>query len=256
MKKRSIAARLGVAAMALTLVTTSLSSGTLAKYTEKFTGATTLKIAGWSTAAEIAYTDASGTAQAKPMKTEANFTAIDLADTAYRTGDSAVQADTVVDGRIAPGMSGEFTVNAYGAGKGANALPAGTDVAVDYVIYINKSGGSGPDNFTMYPDGDKTKKLTWATSGADAGNYAGPVLGWALTTGHINAGESAANATKDVTINWEWPYEPEGGGTANDTSDTTAGKKNVTHDTTQDVTYTITIVFTQSNPTATPTPNP
>lgn len=247
MKKRSIAARLGVAAMALTLVTTSLSSGTLAKYTEKFTGATTLKIAGWSTAAEIAYTDKTG-AKTKAMKTDASFTAIDLADTAYTTGDSAVQANTVTAGRIAPGMSGEFTVNAYGAGTAAGVEMTQTDVAMDYTIYIKKDGGAGPANFTMYPDGDKTKKLTWGTSDD---NYSGDAaLGWALTTGHINAGESAANAKKSVKVNWEWPYEPEGGGPGNDTADTTTGKINAAHDTTQDVTYTITIVFTQSNPTA------
>ncbi len=242
MKKRSIAARLGVAAMALTLITTSLSSGTLAKYTNTYKATTTLKVAGWSPLAQISYGDKTDD-KIKSM-TKAGLTFVDLATTA-----NATKADSVVPNYVAPGMNGQFFIDAYGAYVGSAA--AAPDVAMDYTIYINASNPNRlPKNFTMYPDSDKGSALTWDTN---ADNFKNATLGWILATGSFNAGQSAAQ--KSVTVNWEWPYEPEGGGTDNDEDDTKIGEQNKGHiDDTLNVGFTITVEFTQSNPTATPNP--
>ena len=48
MKRKSQASRLGVLALALTLVTTCLTGGTMAKYVTEVTGNATAAVAAWS----------------------------------------------------------------------------------------------------------------------------------------------------------------------------------------------------------------
>lgn len=219
MKKKSIAARLGIAAMALTLITTSLSSGTLAKYTTEYKATTTLTVAKWNPGAKILKAD--GTSVWTDFATS-TVTGLKLSDTSHQ-----VKAGTVKSGQLAPGMSGEFTVDVSSAGKNHDAV---SGVAMTAQIYINKSGTT-PNNFTMKTKGGSA--LTFTGSKDDE------TLGWKLG----EAIELKADTTdyKTVTVEWEWPYETAGGG-QNDVRDTTTGSQG------GDATYTIAIVFTQANP--------
>lgn len=112
-KKKSYAARLGVLALALTLATTCLMGGTLAKYTSEVTGTGTVAVAKWSFKA-----DNTGT----PSATET--WAFTLADT------KAANANVKTD-RVAPGDTGSVVIKMDASGS---------EVAVDYSITIDKTG--------------------------------------------------------------------------------------------------------------------
>lgn len=221
MKKKSIAARLGIAAMALTLITTSLSSGTLAKYTTTYNATTTLTIAKWNPGVSISK-DADGNQKwlywsGTPVTTAA------LSETAY-----GVKSGAVKTGEIAPGMAGEFTIDVSSAGEDHKTV---SGVAMDCQIYINKTGTT-PANFTM-----KIKDQGDALKFNDA-DKADPTLGWKL--GEPISLKANSNDAKKVTVEWEWPYGT--GDSANDAKDTANGKAGGTG------TYAIAIVFTQQNP--------
>lgn len=109
MKRKSHVARLGVLALVLTLVTTSLLGGTMARYVTEVTGTATATVAAWSFKANT---------QGEKM------TAIDLGATANR--DSYTGA-TVKEGVIAPGTKGSFKIALDGSGS---------EVGIDYVVKI------------------------------------------------------------------------------------------------------------------------
>ncbi len=260
MKKRSIAARLGVAAMALTLVTTSLSSGTLAKYTSTYYGATTLKIAGWQTAADFSYKDQTTGAETSKAMTavESDFAAVDLANTAYGASEAAgVKDGQVVTGVIAPGMGGEFKLDVYGAGKDAGLNS--TEVDVIYKVFIKRDKTSAnTGHFVMWEDGKnkETEAIKFGTGTTEGEADYDPTYtgsqntGWLLAEGRINAGASKTTTAHVVKkIKWEWPYTADGTveNTVNDEEDNKAGVDGI--GTANDVKYTIRIEFTQANPT-------
>lgn len=89
MKKHSYAVHLGVLAMVLTLATSCLTGGTLAKYVTEVAGTGTAVVAKWAVKAG----DADG------ASTISNFT---LKDSSASSG--------VADGKIAPGTSGEIPI--------------------------------------------------------------------------------------------------------------------------------------------------
>ena len=213
MKKRSIAARLGIAAMALTLITTSLSSGTLAKYTTTVSASTTMQVAKWNVVA----TNAGGT----ELTAESPLSLGALASTATK-GDGG----EVSTGKIAPGMEGSFKINLGTTGVTMNST---TDVDVQAVVKI-KADKKLPSGFKMSAGtmGEKsigTSDETLLTKTWDAGQQ----INW-----NSNTDEN------QVTVNWKWLYEG-----ASDADDTEAGE--TFGDT--NVTFTITVVFTQVQPT-------
>lgn len=227
MKKKSIAARLGVAALALTLVTTSLSSGTLAKYTETYKAKATFEVAKWNVFAKLTKNEA-GDAWSS-MVSSGNIPEAKLAETVYDA-----QKNHVKSGAIAPGMEGEFFVNVSAAGAAADA-PSGVDVK--YEIFINKEG-TPPTNFTM-TNGTTSETINFSDAKDDT------TYGWSLGTGVLPADTS--NDVRKVKVKWAWPYETSGGG--GDADDTADGTGNT-------VGYQISVLFTQVNPNATPTPAP
>lgn len=241
MKKKSIAARLGVAALALTLVTTSLSSGTLAKYSTVLNAGGSLLVAKWNVGATVEYTDPQdGSLKKKKEMISDALTASDL----FSLSETAkgLQKDRVSTGKIAPGMEGEFDILLNTAGAGFDTA---TEVDVEYKIYISNNGAF-PDNFVMW---DKKKNPTGTGGGLTIGS-----TDTLLADGMIDAGdasqEDGKNATRYVTIGWKWPYEPGGGGNANDEKDTINGASAVGS------TFTIKVVMEQGNPKdARPTPS-
>lgn len=218
MKKKSIAARLGVAAMALTLITTSLSSGTLAKYTESFAGTTTMTVAKWNVGATV--TMGSGTSA-----TTLTSTPVALG-TLY---DTATNKKGVSNGKVAPGMTGGFVIDLTTAVKN---VP--TEVDTEYAVYIDGDSSNFPANFKMYEGSNEannvfSKKKT-------------PGLGYLLKTDTIAAGEmdTTKNAVK-VNVNWKWPFE--------ETSATNAADLALGKDPGTGATFTVRVVFTQVEPT-------
>lgn len=241
MKKKSIAARLGVAALALTLITTSLSSGTLAKYTSKDTVDASLLVARWNVAASVVKED----------KTEVTLTsnAFTLADIMR-----ARENGTISTGKIAPGTEGYFAVlvDTNPVVQADNTRHA-TEVAVDYKVSVKMDTTAGsvepPTNFYMTqvdrddsgsePVYDDSKYARLTFTGGDAGKDQ------ELATGTVEAGEAGETAQKYVWIHWAWPYETTDDGqtlSSNDNDDTTNGVKAAT------TKFRFTITMTQHNP--------
>ena len=108
MKKR-IVRRLGVVALALTLVSMTMMGGTLARYVTEVTGTATATVAAWNF---------------KANGEVATMNAIDLGDTTHRTG---YEKTTVEEAVIAPGTSGSFDIVLDGTGS---------EVGIDYTVKI------------------------------------------------------------------------------------------------------------------------
>lgn len=128
--------------------------------------------------------------------------------------DTTITEGTLVEGKIAPGTSGSFDV----------AIDAsGSEVGVDYVIEI-----AGLDNAPT--------NLKFTAAGLDASEI---VDGKITFSGSIAVDDVDTPITN--TINWEWAYETDDIATNDpiDTADSALG----------DLTYTITVVGTQQNPT-------
>lgn len=247
MKKRSIAAKLGVAALALTLVTTSLSSGTFAKYTSTVQANANLTIAKWNVGATLQNAD--GT-KSVTMAAAVPETKLALADTA-----EGVQANTVAATYLAPGMKGMVfaVVNPTAAGMQS------TDVAVKYEIYVKKSDTAVvPANFTFWdaglngtvsPNYDVNKAIDFTVTTENP--LDDPELGFKVAEGVI--GLDKINQTQKYGIGWTWPYDtPESDG-ANDSKDTEDGSDRGR----SSGVFTFTVRMTQANPNeALPTPAP
>lgn len=163
MKRKSQASRLGVLALALTLVTTCLTGGTMAKYVTEVTGKAKATVAAWSFKA-----DGIGTAE----------NPIDLGSTANRT---AYSADNIMEGVIAPGTSGSFDIVIDGSGS---------EVGVDYKLKI-----AAADGITLPDD------LTFTTN--DSGSDTAYTLGSDITnTIKYAAGSDSMKKTITVKWTW------------------------------------------------------
>lgn len=218
MKKKSIAARLGVAAMALTLITTSLSSGTLAKYTESFAGTTTMTVARWNVSATVTM----GSGGTATTLTSAPVALGSLFDT-------ATNKKGVSNGKVAPGMTGGFVIDLTTAVKNQP-----TEVDTEYAVYIDGNSSDFPANFKMYEGSNEANNVFSKTKT--------PGMGYLLKTDTIAAGEmdGTKNAVK-VNVNWKWPFE--------ETSATNAADLALGKDPGSGATFTVRVVFTQKEPT-------
>lgn len=137
MKKKVYAARLGVTALALTLVTTCLMGSTLARYVTEVTGSATATVAKWSFKAN--------------NSTAATFDDIDLGRTAY-------DSSTITAGVIAPGTSGSFDIVIDGTGS---------EVGIDYEIELKAANGTTfPDDMVF-----STKAITDANLGENFSKF-------------------------------------------------------------------------------------
>lgn len=109
MKKRSRIVSLGVLALTLTMMSTSLVGATMARYVTEVTGSATAKVAAWSFKANNSGQDN-------------KFAEIDLAST--RT---SYDGTDIKSGVIAPGTSGSFEIEIDGTGS---------EVGIDYSVNI------------------------------------------------------------------------------------------------------------------------
>lgn len=122
MKKRFNFGRLGALALALTLVTSCLTGGTLAKYTTEVSGTGTAAVAKWS------------------------FKVNDSSETINNIalGDTIENYSNIKEKVIAPGTKGKFTLNLDASDS---------EVGVDYAVKIVRADGTTlPDNLKFEVD--------------------------------------------------------------------------------------------------------
>lgn len=183
MKKDSVK-RLGMAALALTLITTCLMGGTLAKYTSSVNGTGTVAVAKWS------FKAGEGTNAAK---TDA-FT-FSLAD----TKDANV---SVSSSKVAPGDKGKVSIKVDASGS---------EVGVNYTIKVDGLSTTN-DVVKFYSDSAYTTAIpadgyTGTIALADVDTAATTDIYWKWVTASANGdaadttiGESAPSETFTVTV--------------------------------------------------------
>lgn len=172
MKKKSNAARLGALVLALTLVTTCLLGGTMARYVTEVTGTAKATVAAWKF-------DAKNGNNSITEKT----TSIDLGSTTNRT---AYEGTDIKEGVIAPGNTGSFDIVIDGTGS---------EVGVDYAMKIAAASG------TTLPDGLKFEVANGTNATATV--Y---TLGKDEVTGTIDYSETDSNMKKTLTVSWAWDF--------------------------------------------------
>lgn len=184
MKKKSYVGRLGALALMLTVITTCLLGGTMARYVTEVTGSATATVAAWKF-------------QANSSGEATTFTTIDLGSTANRTN---YDEKTLKEGVLAPGTSGQFTISINGDGS---------DVGIDYNVDI-KASTTAPSGGTILPDDlvFSTEEITTSNSGVALDDLTMP-------TGTIKY--SATDAmNEDITIYWEWGFGQDDTTSSND----------------------------------------
>ena len=216
-RKKSIAGRLGMAAFALTLVTTCISGGTLAKYTSEVEGTGTAIAAKWSFKAGV---NSGSTSDSKI----ADF---DLSTT--RTSNSAVAST-----KLGPGTSGKSTLNFD---------LTGTEVSTKVTAYVkitSEEAAKLPTNLEIkVKDGNGTK---WVKPSA---------------LSEYTEVESVSKKLSDITtsptgyieVEWRWTFD-ESGNTSKDTQDTDDGKDSTKNSTGGKITVKLTAEQLETDPTA------
>lgn len=202
-KKRNIAARLGVVALVLTLVTTSLTAGTLAKYTEAKTAEATAYIAAFSF-------DVSDTVSgSKQVWSQDHSFAMEASN--YKDDkDYTVGGSTAV---LAPGAKGSIPIMVDLSGtevavlleaniklKDANTFPEDMRLSSKYSINGGtQQNGLANQAFPTDPSNDGKTALLNSTL--------------ILPEAETAEGDPSDNKV-DILIEWEWSYEGSGGDTA------------------------------------------
>lgn len=132
MRAGKVVKGLGMAAVALTLVSACMVGSTLAKYTTSLTGSGSAVVAKWApkfTSGDAAFT---------------NSTVVSLKDTTI--GTNKLTAD-----KIAPGTDGSFSI--------VVEHDSGSDVAFHYTITMTNKQGM-PTNLKFYSDAGFTTEIT------------------------------------------------------------------------------------------------
>lgn len=182
MKKRFNFGRLGALALALTLVTSCLTGGTLAKYTTSVEGTGTAAVAKWSF-------------KAGHKSGDEVFQNFNLEKTADDTG--------VAEGKIAPGTTGKLPIYVE---------LTGTEVATKITIEMELTGDVKlPENLTFQVTGDSTQIKAEDIEKDNKKMVKSIEL----------SAEAAKVYSKDLSIQWNWPYDIS---TSADTVDTTNSK--------------------------------
>lgn len=209
MMKTNHAARLGALALALTLVSTCLMGGTLAKYVTEVTGTATATVAKWSFDAKNGD---------KSIATQEYK--IDLGDTTNRV---AYEGTDIKEGVIAPGTEGSFAIVVDAKGS---------EVGLNYTIRFTEANNI-PDNLEFYSNS------TYEASSKIDNLFSDSNVGF---DGKIDASVNENDKSVTKNIYWKWPYATAEG----DKVDTSAGSKD---DGDRKMTFTITVTGTQISPT-------
>lgn len=184
MKKKSYVGRLGALALMLTVISTCLLGGTMARYVTEVTGSATATVAAWSF---------------KANNSDSTFTPIDLGDTTNRT---SYDGTTLKEDVIAPGTSGSFTIEIDGSGS---------DVGIQYDVAVKAASG------TTLPD-----DLLFSTEEITGSNLGSTLDKFNIPTGTIDYSSTSNDMKKDITVFWAWGFGDADTKFSNDNDD--AGK--------------------------------
>ena len=168
-KKKFNAARLGVLALALTLVTTCLTGGTMARYVTEVTGQATATVADWSFKAD---------SQADVGE---QFTTIDLGETFA----AAYDGKNIKTDVIAPGTKGSFDIVIDGTGS---------DVGINYAVKIAANQGTTLPTDLAFKVTNGTEQQADYTLGQDV-------------EGIIDYSTTNDDMKRTVKVDWEWPFD-------------------------------------------------
>lgn len=204
MKKKSILGRVGIVAAALTLATTSMMSGTLARYAMSKSVAAEAIIAKWNPKiTDGSGTEITGTIDLAASMKPADVEAVDLAAIGKAAQD-----------RIAPGTKGSTTIKVDVTGA---EVPTICTIAAK-----EKSGYEMPGHIKVtIKDGTKvigTLTPEWDPDSGSAGAYKNPfengdvILVGTATNKALRFPSVRENAAqtlqaKTFTLEWEWPLD-------------------------------------------------
>ena len=207
---------IGVAALALTVVSSCMVGGTLAKYTTTVAGTGSAIVAKW----------------APSFKGGANGEFTDSID--VKLTDTSLNGK-VVNGKVAPGTDGSFSVQ---VSRGA------TEVEFKYSVTISDLNNC-PANLKFYEDDKFSKELTKN----EKGNY------------ELSSSETMGltDSDKTLTVYWQWPYavDSESGSQAEldrDAADSEAGNKATASEAAATMSFKVNCTATQVNSKAPATP--
>ena len=182
---------IGVAALALTVVSSCIVGGTLAKYTTSVAGTGAAIVARWAPKfgdGTNVFTD--------------NFT-VDLSDT------GAVTANKVAADRIAPGTTGGFSVEVSNG--------AATEVPFKYSVIISNLSSNWPANLKFYSDQSCTQEITAESDGS-----------YIVLNG--NMALSSTESKENKTMYWKWPFTDAANEETQDKNDSDLAKKEAESD--------------------------
>ena len=206
-------ARLGVLALVLTLITTSLVSGTFAKYTTAASGTDTVRVAKF----DVAVTDG-----ATPFTTA---TPIDIFKT---VGDTGVFSDDI----IAPGTTGDFDI----------VISNKSEVKVSATLAFAETNPNDVPIYYVYNTQRYSSVLTGTYTGDNNGSYKTlDALATDMTGSPIvmDATNGTTPVTETLALDWFWAFESAGTGQS-DPEDTALGTATERPEVTLDITVTAT----------------
>lgn len=198
MKKRSKAARLGVLALAMSLVTVCLLGGTMAKYVTTLGGNATATAAAWS----FKLTDKNGNALS-------DLQTINLGATGVR---NAYTPETIKENVIAPGTEGSFDIVLDAAGS---------EVGVNYTVAIEEAIESETNSDAKIPD-----DILFSTTEFSDQNTGSVLNKFEITDGTIAYTDTKEDMKKTITVYWKWTFDDSSDVDAKDERDTKLSGKN------------------------------
>ena len=190
--KKNRMMRLASILLVCVLLTTSVISGTFAKYTSTASGSDTARVAKWSF----------NVGDINIAKTETTVIAFDVFKTIMDETLDADDAEVYGDKVIAPGTRGEFTI------KLANTSEVDAKYAIDFQV-TNVADPTVIPLWYSLNETEWTQNITTLNIPASAD-----------TQLDYNGG---AKDSDEVTVYWKWKYEGETGESQTDTTDTVLG---------------------------------
>jgi len=216
--KKNLAARLGVLALVLTLVTSSLVSGTYSKYVSTSTGSDTARVAKF----DFNLNDGTSTAL-QTATTNGSYKILTMAaDTGVYTNSSGKNG-VGADGKklVAPGTTGSMTV----------AVNNMSEVAISVDFDVSESNtGNIPIYYTLGTASATSQRYSNVLIGSytnvdnSSGTYGSfSNLKAAMAIAGIAPSDGINAVAKSYTLNWTWAFSSAGAAQTDD-KDTIIGE--------------------------------
>ncbi len=197
-----------MALVALAAIGSYFIAGTYAKYISEISGSGTATVAKWKW--KINNTDITSSAT--------NTFTFNLLETVKDSDGTSSESD-VASGLLAPGMTGEFTID----------ITNNSEVNANYAINFSESSSNLPTGVSRLP-----LEYCSAADCTVAGNWNTTISQVDISA--INISMNGGNATR--TIKWRWPYYVD---STSDATDTALGFGANTSAATVQVTATVTV---------------